>query len=192
MRARRTHAPQGTDYDGYDPPPPEAFDLPPEPPVDEAPVEAATPSGRSLAAPARVCLACGDDPSVGGGCPHDEVLTAHALTGPMAHSIEALRAHHEAVRDELRSLRRLAATGLAAGDATIEVREVPVVAPRVVLIPPAAPKRARRAPPAVVEQGRFGFIEPAAVAAPEAAVWADQPAATCSSVEPTSPVITSP
>lgn len=168
MRARRTHVANRDDYDSFDLPPPEVFDAPPEPPVDEAPAEPSMGSTPSLTAPVRVCLVCGDDPSVESGCGHFEVATVTALGRSMLHSLAALRAQHESLRDELRALRRLMAPTVASGDATIEVREPPVVAPRVVLIPPAA-KRPRRAAPVVTEQGRFGFVEPVTAVAEEAA-----------------------
>lgn len=169
MRARRTHVANRDDYDSFDLPPPEVFDAPPEPPVDEAPTESAMASGPSLTAPARVCLACGDDPSIEGGCGHFEVATVTALSSSMLHSLSALRAQHESLRDELRALRRLMGAGVVAGDATIEVREPPVAAPRVVLIPPPATKRPRRAAPEVTGQGRFGFVEPVVEAVEESA-----------------------
>ncbi|MBK6529974.1 MAG: hypothetical protein IPN17_04495 [Deltaproteobacteria bacterium] len=169
MRARRTHVANRDDYDSFDLPPPEVFDAPPEPPVDEAPTESAMASGPSLTAPVQVCLVCGDDPSIESGCGHFEVATVTALSASMLHSLAALRAQHESLRDELRTLRRLTGAGVVAGDATIEVREPPVVAPRVVLIPPPTTKRPRRAAPAVTEQGRFGFVEPVVEVVEEAA-----------------------
>lgn len=159
MRARKTHTASREDYDSFDLPPPEFFDAPPEAPVDEAPAESAMASGPSLTAPVRVCLVCGDDPSIEGGCAHFEVATALALSSSLQHCLAELRAQHEAVRDHLRSLRRLIAGGVAADEATVEVREPPVVAPRVVLIPPPPAKRARRPSRDAVEQGRFGFVE---------------------------------
>lgn len=169
MRARRTHVANRDDYDSFDLPPPEVFDAPPEAPVDEAPAESAMASSPSLTAPVRVCLVCGDDPSVESGCGHFEVATVTALSSSMLHSLATLRAQHESLRDELRGLRRLMAPTVASGDATIEVREPPVVAPRVVLIPPPTTKRPRRAAPAVTEQGRFGFVEPVVEGVEEAA-----------------------
>ena len=159
MRARRTHVANRDDYDSFDQPPPEFFDAPPEAPVDEAPSEVAMASGPALTAPVRVCLVCGDDPSIDAGCPHYEVATVTALSSVMLHTLAELRAHHDSLRDQLRALRRLAAGASAQGDASVEVREAPVLAPRVVLIPPPVAKRPRRAPVPIAEQRRFGFVE---------------------------------
>lgn len=159
MRARKTHAANREDYDGFDAPPPEVFDVPPEAPIDEAPVDVAMAAGPALSAPVHACLVCGDDPAIDSGCPHFEVVTVATLSAAMLHSLAETRAQHEALREQLRTLRRLVGSAVAAGDASIEVREPPVVAPRVVLIPPPAAKRPRKAPRPVVEQGRFGFVE---------------------------------
>jgi hypothetical protein len=164
MRARRTHAANRDDYDSFDQAPPEFFDAPPEAPVDEAPSEVAMASGPALTAPVRVCLVCGDDPSIDAACPHYEVATVTALSSVMLHTLAELRAHHDSLRDQLRALRRLAAGAAAQGDASVEVREAPVLAPRVVLIPPPAAKRPRRPAAPVVEQRRFGFVEAVDVA----------------------------
>ena len=59
------------------------------------------------AAPVRVCLVCGDDPSIDAGCPHYEVATVTALSSVMLHTLAELRAHHDSLRDQLRALRRL-------------------------------------------------------------------------------------
>jgi hypothetical protein len=159
MRARKTHTANRDDYDSFDAPPPEVFDLPPEAPVDEAPGELAMTSGAALTAPVHACLVCGDDPSIDSGCPHFEVVTVTALSPAMLHCLAETRGQHEALRDQLRTLRRLAGAAAIAGDASIEVHEAPVVAPRVVLIPPPPAKRPRKAPRPVVEQGRLGFDE---------------------------------
>ena len=82
-----------------------------------------------------------------------------ALSVTVLHSLAELRSHHETLRDHLRTLRRLTAAVVAAGDATVEVREAPVVAPRVVLIPPPAAKRPRKVVAAAIEQRQFGFVE---------------------------------
>ena len=164
MRARRTHAANRDDYDSFDQAPPEFFDAPPEAPVDEAPSEVAMASGPALTAPVRVCLMCGDDPSIDAGCPHYEVATVTALSSVMLHTLAELRAHHDSLRDQLRALRRLAAGAAALGDASVEGREAPVLAPRVVLIPPPTAKRPRRPSAPVVEQRRFGFVEAVEVA----------------------------
>ena len=201
MRARRTHTANREDYDGFDLPPPDVFDAPPEPPSDEPPPESAMASGPALTAPVQVCLACGDDPSIESGCAHFEVATVHLLSSSLLHALAELRAQHELVRDQLRALRRLTGSAVTAGDATIEVREPPVVAPRVVLIPPPSARRPRRTSREAAEQGQFGFVERAAGPVeestghdpPPSADRAEiQPAATCVSVAHTSPSITVP
>ncbi|MDB4930939.1 MAG: hypothetical protein JWM10_3423 [Myxococcaceae bacterium] len=159
MRARKTHAANRDDYDSFDAPPPEVFDLPPEAPADELPPELGMVSGPALTAPVHACLVCGDDPAIDSGCPHFEVVTVTSLSPAMLHCLAESRAQHEALREQLRTLRRLAGAAVNAGDASIEVREAPVVAPRVVLIPPPATKRPRKAAKPAVEQGRFGFVE---------------------------------
>lgn len=171
MRARRTHSANRDDYDSFDQPPPEFFDAPPEAAVDEAPPEVAMASAPALTAPVRVCLECGDDPAISAGCPHYEVATVTALSTAMLHALAELRAHHDSLRDQLRALRRLTAGVVAQGDASVELREPPTLAPRVVLIPPPVAKRARKAPAPVAEQRRFGFVEAATGEAP--AVEAD-------------------
>lgn len=170
MRARRSQPANRGEYDGFDLPPPEVYDAPPEAPVDELPTEAVMASGPSLHAPLHVCLVCGDDPSLDSGCPHFEVATVTALSVTLHHALAELRSQHEALRDGLRMLRRLAGAAVAVGDATLELREPPVPAPRVVLIPPPPAKRPRRPDRTPVGQGRFGFVE-----APPASVPAGPP-----------------
>ncbi len=160
MRARRTPPAARDDYDAYDLPPPEVFDAPADMPVDEPPSESATSAAPSIALPARVCLVCGDDPSFDGGCPHDEVATLSALDAATRGLLGELRVLHESLRAQQRGLRRVVSDAVASGSATVEVREPPVVPTRVVLIPPpSAVKRPRRALADGGAQGRFGFVE---------------------------------
>lgn len=163
MRARRTPPAAREDYDSFDPAPPESYDPTPEAPVDEAPPDApaANDTAVALTAPARVCLACGDDPSFPGGCPHDEVATFTELDAPARQLLGELRAAHEGLRALLRSLRRSSSEAVARERATVFVREPPVVAPRVVLVPPPSTPRRPRRVAGDGAQGRFGFLDPA-------------------------------
>lgn len=161
MRARRTPPAARDDYDAFDLPPPEVFDAPPELPVDDVPSEAPSGAAPAVTLPARVCLACGDDPSHDAGCPHDEVATLTALDAATRAQLGELRSLHESLRAQQRGLRRAVGDAVARGEASVVVREPPVVAPRVVLIPPPAPvKRPRRPANDDGAQGRFGFVDP--------------------------------
>ncbi len=161
MRARRTPPAARDDYDAFDLPPPEVFDAPPDLPVDDAPSDNAASAGPSITLPARVCLVCGDDPSFEAGCPHDEVATLSSLDAATRGQLGELRALHESLRAQQRGLRRVVGDAVARGCATVEVREPPVVPTRVVLIPPpSAVKRPRRAIAGGGAQGRFGFVDP--------------------------------
>lgn len=158
MRARRTPPAARDDYDAFDLPPPEVFDAPPDQPVDEAPSEAPSSAAPAVTLPARVCLVCGDDPSFGGGCPHDEVATLTALDAGTRAQLGELRALHESLRAQQRGLRRAVGDAVARGEGSVAVREPPIVLPRVVLIPPPTPaKRPRRPANDDGAQGRFGF-----------------------------------
>jgi len=160
MRARRTPPAARDDYDAFDLPPPEVFDAPADMPIDEPPPDNTTSAGPSITTPARVCLVCGDDPAFDAGCPHDEVATLTSLDAVTRAQLGELRALHDSLRAQQRGLRRVVGDAVARGWATVEVREPPVVPTRVVLIPPpSAVKRPRRALADGGLQGRFGFVE---------------------------------